>query len=177
MLDNIDYDNLPHICDSNYDQPRYPCPICKYDCDDDSCILCDFCTNWLHKNCANISDKRFRTLSLSQHIKYKCKFCKTRNKTCADCGANISHDRCEKLYCVTCKDWYCAQCLNLEPNILKSYLTTDKPYFCQDCNLDYFCPICKKICRDKCILCSKCENFFHTNCAKLTRSQVSHCSL
>ena len=33
MFDNNDDDNFPNTCDSNYDQPRYPCPICKYDCD------------------------------------------------------------------------------------------------------------------------------------------------
>ena len=46
------------------------------------------------------------------------------------------------------------------------------PFFCCDCSVDYFCPICHDICRDKCIFCSLCEKFLHIKCTKLTRGQV-----
>ena len=152
MYDNEN--NVTQNLDYNTDQPKYPCPNCKYDCDDEDCILYDYCMNWLHQKCANISDKRFRALSSSHHKKFKCKFCKMKNKNCAECGKMIrDNSQCKKLYCVSCKDWYCAQCLKLESEKVRLYLTTDTPYFCLDCSLDYFCPICSKICRDKCILC------------------------
>ena len=46
------------------------------------------------------------------------------------------------------------------------------PFFCCDCSIDYFCPICHDICRDKCIFCSQCKKFLHIQCTKLTRAQV-----
>ena len=51
-------------------------------------------------------------------------------------------------------------------------MSTDLPFFCCDCSIDYYCPICKGICRDKCIFCDHCERFLHIKCTKLTRGQV-----
>ena len=50
--------------------------------------------------------------------------------------------------------------------------TTDLPFFCCDCSIDYYCPICLDICRDKCIFCNHCEKFIHVKCTKLTRRQI-----
>ena len=65
-----------HLCEENHDenQPRYPCPTCKFDCENENCILCDYCHNWFHKKCAKLSDKRFDLLSRSTCSKYKCKY-------------------------------------------------------------------------------------------------------
>ena len=56
-------------------QPRFPCPCCKYDCENEKCILCSYCYNWYHQECAKLSDNRFNLLGRSDNLKYKCKFC------------------------------------------------------------------------------------------------------
>ena len=76
------------------------------------------------------------------------------------------------MYCVTCKDWFCSNCLHLSPDQLRTYATTDTPYFCRDCSKDHYCPICFDICRDKCLFCQHCERFVHSKCTKLTRGQI-----
>ena len=72
-------------------QPRYPCPSCKYDCDDTNCIRCDFCINWFHQACAKLSNKRFKDLIQLPLKTFKCKFCKVRKNNCSDCNKDVSH--------------------------------------------------------------------------------------
>ena len=159
------------VIDQN--QPRYPCPCCKYDCQNEKCILCSYCNNWFHQHCAKLSDKRFDTLGNSVNLRYKCKFCKCKKGKCALCNKVIQNECLDKIiYCISCKDWYCHGCLALSPSQINSYMTTDIPYFCCDCSADYYCPICKEICRDKCIFCKQCEQFLHAKCSKLTRRQL-----
>ena len=153
-------------------QPRYPCPCCRYDCDETNCILCDDCCNWFHQSCAKLSDKRMQHLGNSPNLKYKCKFCCKKKNKCASCCKNLNETFNNKLYCVSCVDWFCQDCLKLSSNQFLSYKNTDLPYFCQDCSLDYFCPLCSEICRDKCIFCSYCEKFVHAKCIKLTPRQI-----
>ena len=68
--------------DENHDenQPRYPCPDCKIDCEDTKCILCFYCLNWFHQYCAKLSDKRFDALGNSSNLRFKCKFCKKKKQ-------------------------------------------------------------------------------------------------
>ena len=82
-------------------QPRYPCPCCKTDCTDEKCIICSFCSNWFHQQCAKLSDKRFNVLGNNQNLHFKCKFCKLRSKKCATCKNSVD-DTPKKLYCVSC---------------------------------------------------------------------------
>ena len=51
---------------------------------------------------------------------------------------------------------------------------TDLPYFCKDCGVDNFCPVCNELCRNRCIFCSNCEKFLHAKCTKLTKGQVQN---
>ena len=52
---------------------NYPCTICMGFClEDENCIQCDTCINWFHKECVNLSNKRFRYLSDNQNAKFKC---------------------------------------------------------------------------------------------------------
>ena len=125
-------------------QPRYPCPCCRYDCDETNCILCDDCCNWFHQSCAKLSDKRMQHLGNSPNLKYKCKFCCKKKNKCASCCKNLNETFNNKLYCVSCVDWFCQDCLKLSSNQFLSYKNTDLPYFCQDCSLDYFCPLCSE---------------------------------
>ena len=153
-------------------QPNYPCPCCRYDCENFDCILCNYCNNWFHQSCAKISNKRFNLLTNSSSMKFKCKFCLTKKQKCSNCNKDVSAYQLKKLYCVSCKDWYCKDCLPLSLDQIKTYMTTDLPYFCQDCSTDYFCPICSEICRDKCIFCNYCEQFIHMKCSKLSWGQI-----
>ena len=102
-------------------QPRHPCPCCKYDCGDTNCILCDHCHNWFHQECAKISDKRFLSLSNSSSQKFKCKFCTLKkHKKCFECTKPLSNVYLNKdLYCISCKDWFCCDCLSLPPDLFK----------------------------------------------------------
>ena len=162
------------IVSDNHDlnQPRYPCPCCKTDCNDTKCILCDHCCNWFHQDCAKLSDKRFELLENSINLEYICKFCKIRNKTCSICNKNLEFNA-KKLYCLSCREWACHDCLTLTLSTeqIKQYNTTDLPYFCRDCSIDYFCPVCHELCRDRCIFCNHCEKFLHLKCTKLTCGQ------
>ena len=155
-------------------QPRHPCPCCKYDCGDTNCIQCDHCNNWFHQECAKISDKRFHTLSTSTSHTFKCKFCASKkHKKCSECAISFSNVRLNKdLYCISCKDWFCHDCLSLPPDLLEKLLTTDLPYFCKECSLNFYCPICADLCRDKCIYCNCCDRFLHVKCAKRPRGHV-----
>ena len=108
-------------------------------------------------------------------MKYKCKFCAKRNAKCFKCCKILNNPSShENIYCVSCKDWFCHDCLcpTLSTDEVKLYTTTDLPFFCNDCSIDYYCPICQDICRDKCIFCNHCEKFIHVKCTKLTRRQV-----
>ena len=67
--------------DHEINQPRFPCPCCKYDCVNQNCVLCDYCYNWFHQECAKLSDKRFNDLGRSDNLKYKCKFCSKKAPT------------------------------------------------------------------------------------------------
>ena len=154
-------------------QPRYPCPCCKYDCENEKCILCSYCQNWFHQHCAKLSDKRFEILGKSPSLQYKCKFCKCKKGKCSQCNKLVQTQCLDKMiYCISCKDWYCHGCLTLSPSEIKSFMTTDLPYFCRECSEDYYCPVCKDICRDKCIFCTQCEQFLHAKCSKLSRGQL-----
>ena len=164
--------NIENQYDPDTNQPKYPCPCCKYDCENFDCILCNYCNNWFHQTCAKISNKRFNILANSAHLKFKCKFCLNKNKKCSNCTKTINSNSFKKLYCVSCKDWYCKDCLPLSVDQINMYMTSDSPYFCRDCSNDYFCPICSDICRDKCIFCNYCEKFIHLKCSKLSRGQV-----
>ena len=139
------------------------------------CILCDYCHNWFHQECARLSDKRFNILGRSANMKYKCKFCTKKNLKCFKCHKILNNSSSHKnIYCICCKDWFCHDCLSqtLSSNEINLYTTTDLPFFCRDCSIDYFCPICQDICRDKCIFCFHCEKFIHVKCTKLTHGQV-----
>ena len=162
------------MVNENHDisQPIYPCPCCRYDCGDTNCILCDYCNNWFHQSCAKISEKRFDYLKQSSNYKFKCKFCIMKKQNCFECNKLFSHHRNKKLYCITCNDWFCSDCLRLPKTKIKEYMTTDLPYFCRDCSLDHYCPICYGICRDKVLFCQCCEKFIHAKCTKLTRGQI-----
>ena len=93
-----------------------------------------------------------------------------RGKKCSNCLITLDTVN-EKLYCVSCKDWLCLDCLELPSDQLQNYTQTDLPFFCQDCSIDYYCPVCQMLCRDKCIYCDICEKFLHVKCTKLTRGQ------
>ena len=147
--------------DLDKNQPRYPCPGCKYDCENEKSILCSYCNNWFHQECAKLSDKRFEDLGKCNSMKYKCKFCKIKKGNCSECNLSIQDECLEKIiYCISCKDWYCHGCLPLSSSQIEAYMTTDRPYFCRECSEDYYCPVCKDLCRDKCIFCSNCEKFY-----------------
>ena len=88
------------------------------------------------------------------------------------CYKTLNEQTINKLYCVSCVDWFCQDCLRLSSDQLISFKNTDLPYFCKDCSLDYYCPLCSEICRDKCIFCCYCENFVHAKCIKLTPRQI-----
>ena len=166
---------MTQVLDEDLDnnQPRYPCPCCKYDCENEKCILCSYCFNWFHQHCAKLSDKRFDTLGKSLNLQFKCKFCKYKKGKCSECNISIQNARLDEIiYCISCKDWYCHGCLSLSPTQIKSYMTSDLPYFCHECSADYYCPVCKDLCRDKCIFCRQCEQFLHAKCSKLTRGQL-----
>ena len=116
--------------DHDINQPRHPCPCCKYDCGDTNCISCDYCNNWFHQECAKISDKRFLSLSTSLNKTFKCKFCASKkHKKCSECEILLSNTRLlnKNLYCLSCKDWYCHDCLSLPPDLLETFLNTDLP--------------------------------------------------
>ena len=153
-------------------QPWYPCPCCKTDCDGVSCIFCDYCLNWFHQECAKLSDKRFDILGKSNNLYYKCKFCKIKNKKCSNCNITLENID-KKVFCISCKEWSCRDCLlmTLSADQIDQYITTDLPYFCCDCSIDNYCPACHQLCRDQCIFCNHCEHFLHLKCTKLTRGQ------
>ena len=159
--------------DHDSNQPRFPCPCCKTDCGELNCIFCDECCNWFHQGCAKLSDKRFKLLGNSVNLNYKCKFCKSRTKKCSKCSKTLKNVSEKKLYCISCKEWSCHDCLTLtlSTNQILKFTSTDLPYFCTDCSIDYYCPVCTHLCRDKCIFCQNCEKFLHLKCTKLTRGQ------
>ena len=90
--------------DPNTNQPKYPCPSCKYDCENFNCILCNCCNNWFHQTCAKISNKRFNLFSNSAHLKFKCKFCLSKQQKCSLCDKDVCKKFSKKLYCVSCKN-------------------------------------------------------------------------
>ena len=108
----------------NTNQPKYPCPCCKYDCENFDCILCNYCNNWFRQTCATISNKRFNILSNSANLKFKCKFCSSKKQKCFGCEKDINKNTFKKLYCVSCKDWYCKDCLALSTNEMKMLVNT-----------------------------------------------------
>ena len=55
---------------------KYPCVNCKLNCDDNcDCILCDYCTNWVHFECSKLSTSKFEIFTKLKHQKYMCKLC------------------------------------------------------------------------------------------------------
>ena len=92
--------------DDNHDsdQPRYPCPCCKYDCENEKCILCSYCSNWFHQECAKLSDKRFEFLGRSASAKYKCKYCSKKNAECFECCKTLDYPSSNNnIFCISCK--------------------------------------------------------------------------
>ena len=176
VADNSSYNVSDANVEDNHDknQPRHPCPCCKYDCSNTNCISCDYCNNWFHQECAKISDKRFLSLSTSSNKTFKCKFCASKkHKKCSQCMILLPNTRLsnKNLYCISCKDWFCHDCLSLPPDLLDKFLSSDLPYFCKECSIDFYCPICLELCRDKCIYCTCCARFLHMKCAKRPRGR------
>ena len=131
---------LENEYDPETNQPKYPCPSCKYDCENFDCILCNCCNNWFHQSCAKISNKRFKILSNSTRLKFKCKFCLSKNQKCSGCEKDVCKKSLKKLYCVSCKDWFCKDCLPLSTHEIKEFMTTERPFFAKTATQIIFVP-------------------------------------
>ena len=104
-------------------QPWYPCPECNYNYDEGDVVLCDYCNNWFHQEWTKLSHIRFDLLTKCPNINFKCKYCFLKNKNCYDCGTDLNHHRQQKLYCFTCKDWFCRKCLHINHHQFKVFAT------------------------------------------------------
>ena len=64
-----------------------------------------------------------------------------KHKKCFDCTKPLSNVHLNKdLYCISCRDWFCCDCLSLPSDLLKKFLTTDLPFFCKECSIDFYVP-------------------------------------
>ena len=125
----------------DFKNSNYPCPSCKYNCDEGSnCICCDSCTNWYHIECAKISKRRFQYLVSHPNEKFKCKFCKI-NKCCHSCNTITK----KRTYCVNCEHVSCYTCASLPLGKFKEILASESPFYCKNCLEEHPCHICKKI--------------------------------
>lgn len=154
---------------------EFPCCVCMGFClEDSNCILCDVCKNWFHRECVNLSHKKFSELSNDGNAKFTCTIC-IHNKHCeiCDCGPTESE---KFIYCVTCLNHYCDGCIPILSDQIDIYRNTDKPYYCPTCSEVYPCKICSEHCfydsvRPPFINCSNCKSRVHLQCSKLTKKQ------
>ena len=155
---------------------KNPCALCMGFCfpDTEKCILCNFCMNWFHQDCAKLSNKRFN--ELTNNSTFKCSIC-IDSKKCDTCESE-QIDPSNSLYCVTCLKVQCDDCSSFSSYQTHLLRSTDKPYYCITCSLDYPCLICKEHCyndiiHQPSIMCDFCNNWVHQKCSKLTINQFN----
>ena len=154
----------------------FPCCVCMGFCLEDSyCILCDVCKNWFHRECVNLSHKKFNVLS-NDDSEFTCTIC-IHKKHCEICNSAPSESE-NFLYCVTCLKHFCDDCNPCLSDQIDIFRNTDRPFYCLSCSELYPCKVCTKHCyhdsvRQPFINCSSCKSRVHFKCSKLTKSQFN----
>ena len=155
----------------------YPCAVCMGFClEEANCIQCDLCLNWFHRECVNLSLKKFTELTNDLTSKFTCTIC-IHDKPCGVCNIEPSLTK-RNLYCMTCLKHICDNCNPLPNTELATFHNSDKPYYCLPCSIENFCNVCKKRCyqdaiHEPYITCAKCKESIHFSCSKLTKRQFN----
>ena len=166
---------------SDIDISNYPCAVCMGFClEDEDCIQCNLCFNWFHKECVNLSNKKFKLLGSNINAKFTCTIC-IHKKKCEVCEKTQTQSRVRFLYCVTCLKHFCDDCNPFLCDQIDEYRSTDNPFYCSSCSAFYPCKVCGKHCYQDAIhqpfiVCSGCKSRVHSKCSKLKRSQLNKLS-
>ena len=149
--------------------PPFSCFACKlnFELNYDK-ITCSECSKCYHISCSNLSKKKIRDIKNCQIPNFKCFYCKTKNK----CSRCLRNDPLTSVYCFNCDVLSCYICANISIEEVKKLNTSPKLYHCDECSSDYYCAVCKSLCRDGCIMCDVCKSWIHFKCSKLTRKQL-----
>ena len=104
-----------------------------------------------------------------------CRLCK-KKKQCDLCQSNVFDDLDKSIYCFECGSLFCFQCANLTYAEVKKLNSASQVYFCNECSIDYYCLVCKKVCNHGCIMCNNCKSWIHFRCTKMTKKQINRFS-
>ena len=163
------------MLDLNEPTNPFPCPNCQENCEENAhCICCEFCSNWFHDECLQLSKTKLNQIRHNNVNDFMCFLCKNK-KNCYTCHVPVrATPSSNSVYCVKCKVVLCQNCSDCHDGELSKFNTSDEVFFyCQECSHDQYCGACSKICEDDCIMCDYCKNWIHYKCSKLTKKQTN----
>ena len=156
---------------------NHPCAYCKYLCTShENNVCCDFCFNWFHSPCAEITNKQHNDKQKSGNRKFKCYLCLTKSN-CHGCQKNF-FPRSKRVHCANCENSFCRVCVLKNNGEINCFLRPENTYYCNKCDKNYSCIKCKKPCEDfensePSIYCDSCKRWVHFKCTKLTPKQFN----
>ena len=150
----------------------HSCYSCKSYLEANSDIItCSECSKSYHISCSKLSNIKAQKIKNSPNLNFKCYYCKEKNK-CAKCSNYLRNDPSTCVYCFSCEVLSCYTCANIRVEEIKKFNTSPELYHCVECSTDYFCAVCKSLCKDGCIMCDICKSWVHFKCSKLTTKQL-----
>ena len=109
----------------------YLCTLCKEPClESQDCLGCDYCDEWTHLKCTNLSTKQFNYLSKSKSPFY-CSSCH-RNIICSICSKPCKNGQ-NCILCNTCDQWKHAKCTSLSIKEFRNFASSDLHFNCDEC--------------------------------------------
>jgi len=151
------------------------CIKCKLSSTNENSICCTQCFNWFHSSCSGLSKVELRKIKHS-NLKFKCTLC--LNKSNCHFSLRKYNPRSLRVNCLNCENSFCSKCAALSGSNIRSFLTPDKSFYCNNCDETYACLKCKKPCEelpdsDPSIFCECCKRWIHFNCSQLTVRQFN----
>ena len=135
--------------------------------------------NWYHLTCAKLLGSNITT-NISTTIlpqKFKCNLCLTKTK-CHTCSRKY-FPRSLRVNCINCENSFCANCVKASSSkSIKTFLSTDNDFYCEDCDNNFACIKCEMPCTDledsePSIQCDSCKKWCHFKCSKLKVRQFN----
>ncbi len=98
--------------------------------DNQKCIRCDDCHQWLHKKCTGLSNSDYSKFEQDPGLEYKCAYCK--NFKCTSCNKHV-YDNQQGIWCDDCNFWTHLKCTKLNLTEYNEFsIDPTKLWFCKN---------------------------------------------